>query len=110
MITEEVVVKRKKATGPRNKGTTPRITQSSFSPASVRLANFGRTAVRVSIATQDGFPSDHSDFAWDTMSNAVAASGVPELVERLAAATDSDERRAQLSIYVCAPPSVRLSI
>ncbi|KAJ6522541.1 hypothetical protein DFH09DRAFT_1372661 [Mycena vulgaris] len=101
MVTDEPVVKRRRTAGSHNafKGTTARVTQSSFSPASVRLANVGRSAVRVSIATQNGFPSDHTKFAWEAMSDAVTVAHVPELVERLAAAENSDERRAQLTTY-----------
>ncbi|KAJ7479103.1 hypothetical protein FB451DRAFT_1365660 [Mycena latifolia] len=101
MVPDEPVVKRKRAAGPRkaSKRSAARVTQSSFSPASVRLANVGRSAVRVSIATQDGFPSDHTEFAWEAMSDAVAVSHVPELVERLAAAEKSGKRRAQLTTY-----------
>ncbi|KAJ7215558.1 hypothetical protein GGX14DRAFT_562772 [Mycena pura] len=101
MVTDEPVLKRKRAAVPRkaSTGTATRVTQSSFSPASVRLANVGRSAVRVSIATKQGFPTDHTEFAWDAMSAAVAVSDVPELVERLTAAETSDERRAQLTTY-----------
>ncbi|KAJ7852763.1 hypothetical protein B0H14DRAFT_2759267 [Mycena olivaceomarginata] len=101
MVMDEPAVKRKRSAGSRNasKGTTVRVTQSSFSPASVRLANVGRLAVRVSIATQNGFPSDHTEFAWGAMSDAVTISDVPELIERLATAEKSAERRAQLTTY-----------
>jgi hypothetical protein len=108
MVMDEPAVKRKRSAGSRNasKGTAVRVTQSSFSPASVRLANVGRSAVRVSIATQNGFPSDHTEFAWGAMSDAVTISDVPELIERLATAENSAERRAQLTTYVCVLHSV----
>ncbi|KAJ7307754.1 hypothetical protein DFH08DRAFT_1088565 [Mycena albidolilacea] len=74
-----------------------RVTQSTFTPTSVRLANVGRQAVRVEIATKEGFPLNHAGFALEAMSNVVAALDSPELVERLAMATD--ERRSQLIAY-----------
>ncbi|KAJ7851786.1 hypothetical protein B0H14DRAFT_3451095 [Mycena olivaceomarginata] len=56
---------------------------------------------RVRIATQNRFPSDRTEFAWGAISDAVTVSDVPELVEGLAAAENSDERQAQLTTYVC---------
>ncbi|KAJ7868924.1 hypothetical protein B0H14DRAFT_3132490 [Mycena olivaceomarginata] len=79
------------------KTSSSRVTQSTFTPTSVRLANVGRQAVRVEIATKEGFPLNHAGFALEAMSNVVAALDSPELVERLAMATD--ERRSQLIAY-----------
>ncbi|KAJ6473476.1 hypothetical protein DFH09DRAFT_1218922 [Mycena vulgaris] len=89
MLTDEVSIK-SKVTGHRrtgSKATSSRVTQSMFSPPSVRLANAGRYAVRVEIATKSGFPSDHAVFAWKA------------LAERLAMAEKSEERRTQLTNY-----------
>ncbi|KAF7363253.1 hypothetical protein MVEN_00678400 [Mycena venus] len=83
----------------KSKGGSSRVTQSTFSPGSVRLANVGRHAVRVEVATKEGFPLDHSAFAWAAMSDVVAASDSPELADRLSMAMDSDERRSQLTAY-----------
>ncbi|KAJ6532203.1 hypothetical protein B0H10DRAFT_2247641 [Mycena sp. CBHHK59/15] len=78
---------------------TARVTQSTFSPASTRLANTGRRAVRVKIATDSGFPIDHAEFTWTAVSDAVTSSAVPELVESLTLAEKSEERKAQLLTY-----------
>ncbi|KAJ7625427.1 hypothetical protein B0H17DRAFT_1188111 [Mycena rosella] len=99
MVTDKPEVRRKMAAGQRKAptGTSKRVTQSTFSPGSVHLANVGRLAVRVGIATQEGFPSNHADFAWDALSGAVETSQVPELIERLATANKSDKRRSELT-------------
>ncbi|KAJ7797175.1 hypothetical protein B0H14DRAFT_2912450 [Mycena olivaceomarginata] len=96
MVIEDPI---KKGAQRRAKKTgSSRVTQSTFTPTSVRLANVGRQAVRVEIATKEGFPLNHAGFALEAMSNVVAALDSPELVERLAMATD--ERRSQLIAYV----------
>ncbi|KAJ6506001.1 hypothetical protein DFH09DRAFT_1200522 [Mycena vulgaris] len=99
MLTDELITK-SKPTGhrrTRSKATSVRVTQSTFSPPSVRLASAGRYAVRVKIATKSGFPSDHADFAWEAVAGAAAST--PELAERLAVAEKSEERRNQLTNY-----------
>ncbi|KAJ7474645.1 hypothetical protein B0H11DRAFT_2282201 [Mycena galericulata] len=68
-------------------------------PTSVRLASLGRHAVRVGIATSEGFPLDHEEFAWTSVSDAVTSSNAPELVERLDMAKQSVERRSHLVKY-----------
>ena len=99
MVVNEPVIK-SKAAGRRKVRTGARVTQSTFSPESVRLANVGRFAVRVDIATKAGFPSEHDTFTWKSMSDAVAASDSPALVQRLAISDKSTERREKLIKYV----------
>jgi hypothetical protein len=77
-----------------------RVTQATFSPMSVRLANVGRYAVRVGIATEEGFPGDHATFTWDAITHAVESLNAPEVAERFNMAKESNERRAQLVSYV----------
>ncbi|KAJ7894723.1 hypothetical protein B0H14DRAFT_2559146 [Mycena olivaceomarginata] len=77
-----------------------RVTHAIFSPLSARLANFGKFAVRVNIATEDGFPADHVGFSWKSVSDAVASSAATALADRLAMAEKSEERRAQLINYL----------
>ncbi|KAJ7201713.1 hypothetical protein GGX14DRAFT_655939 [Mycena pura] len=96
MVVDELPPQQKSA---RRTGAKGRVTQSTFSPTSVRLANVGRHAVRVQIATDEAFPTDHAEFTWQALSNAVAVSQAPALVERLAMANNSDARRSQLSAY-----------
>jgi hypothetical protein len=108
MIIDEPATQNKK--GHRRTASKPRVSQSTFSPMSMRLANVGRRAVRVDVATKEGFPTEHAKFAWTSMSDAVSATKTPELVERLAIAEKSDERRAQLTTYVCIFSSLRLVI
>ncbi|KAJ7812069.1 hypothetical protein B0H14DRAFT_2857999 [Mycena olivaceomarginata] len=76
-----------------------RVTQATFSPMSVRLANVGRYAVRVGIATEEGFPGDHATFTWDAITHAVESLNAPEVAERFNMAKESNERRAQLVSY-----------
>lgn len=76
------------------------VTQSTFSPESVCLANVGQFAVCVDIATKAGFTSDHDAFTWKSMSDAVPASDSPALVQRLATSDKSTERREKLIKYV----------
>ncbi|KAJ7790993.1 hypothetical protein B0H14DRAFT_2937291 [Mycena olivaceomarginata] len=76
-----------------------RVTQATFSPMSVRLANVGRYAVRVGIATEEGFPGDHATFTWDAITHAIESLNAPEVAERFNMAKESNERRAQLVSY-----------
>ncbi|KAJ7441187.1 hypothetical protein B0H11DRAFT_2292473 [Mycena galericulata] len=102
MIVDDPAVKTPKKAGHRRKaseGAAPRVTKATFSPMSVRLANVGRFAVRLGIATEEGFPADHAEFTWNAITAAVANTEVPELVGRLEKAQESDERRAQLTTY-----------
>ncbi|KAJ7432718.1 hypothetical protein B0H11DRAFT_2229249 [Mycena galericulata] len=101
MVVDDVAAKTPKKAASRRKGAGPtvRVTQSTFSPLSVRLANAGRSAVRVGIATEDGFPTDHKDFAWKAITDVVASTEVPELTDRLEMARKSEERRSQLTNY-----------
>ncbi|KAJ7891526.1 hypothetical protein B0H13DRAFT_1887157 [Mycena leptocephala] len=89
----------KKPAGHRRTGSAARVTQSTFSPVSARLANAGRFAVRVGIATEDGFPRDHTEFAWKAISGVVDSSNATELHQRIALAEESDKRKAQLANY-----------
>ncbi|KAJ7470479.1 hypothetical protein FB451DRAFT_1559747 [Mycena latifolia] len=63
------------------------------------LVNVGRSAVRVEIATEQGFPMDHAEFAWKAVSGAVAKSEATELHQHLAMAEESPESHAQLVNY-----------
>ena len=102
MVVDDVAAKTPKKPAHRRKGSEPttRVTQSTFSPMSARLANVGRVAVRVGIATEEGFPSDHKGFAWKAITDAMAVTEVPGLAVRFAKAGKSDERRGQLTNYV----------
>jgi hypothetical protein len=101
MVMDEPAPKGKKSAHRRSgSSSTLRVTQSAFSPTSVRVANVGRAAVRVDIATKDGFPSEHADFAWNSLTAAVTKSANPDLMGRLARAETSEEHRLPLISYV----------
>ncbi|KAJ7255166.1 hypothetical protein C8J57DRAFT_1518111 [Mycena rebaudengoi] len=86
-------------TGSKSSSST-RVTQSTFSPVTQRIANMGRHELRVGIATTAAFPADHGDFAWKSTKKAVAASESRPLAERLAETETSPERHADLVHYV----------
>lgn len=50
--------------------STSKVTREQLSPKSLRLAEAGRTGIRVLIATDEehgGFPLDHIDLTWDLL-------------------------------------------
>ncbi|KAJ6524980.1 hypothetical protein B0H19DRAFT_1085095 [Mycena capillaripes] len=69
-------------------------------PCSWLTSGPGKHAMRVDIATKEGFPTDHEGFGWGAISEFVAVLQAPELVERLAIAKEFGERRSQLNNYI----------
>ncbi|KAJ7064423.1 hypothetical protein B0H15DRAFT_794656 [Mycena belliarum] len=91
MVVEEPVTNTSKKPVRRHK----RVTQSTFSPVSARLANAGRAAVRIGIATENGFPVDHADFAWGAILSTVKGDSAAELEER----ADEETHKNRLITY-----------
>ncbi|KAJ7155601.1 hypothetical protein C8R46DRAFT_1226674 [Mycena filopes] len=77
--------------------SSSRVTQDSFSPLSLRLANAGRSAMRVRIATEKGFPPDHEKWTLATLEK--AGSQDDSLTQRLALTKGNDERRSKMINY-----------
>ncbi|KAJ7020882.1 hypothetical protein C8F04DRAFT_1123683 [Mycena alexandri] len=99
MVVDDVPAKTRR--GGKNKRTRPstgRVTQSSFSPTCLRLANVGRAAVRIRIAIEQGFPGEHRVWSLDTVTQAVSQDQT--LSTRLTEADEDDEKK--LVTYVCA--------
>ncbi|KAJ7112282.1 hypothetical protein C8R44DRAFT_251291 [Mycena epipterygia] len=79
--------------------SSSKVKLSNFSPQSLRLANAGRYAVRVGIATKKAFPLEHRDWTWRTVESAVVAADDASLTERLNVTKDDADRRANLVSY-----------
>ncbi|KAJ7653855.1 hypothetical protein B0H17DRAFT_1146917 [Mycena rosella] len=91
--------RRTKTKSNEERSTSSKVLQSSFSPPSLRLANSGRYTVRVGIATEDGFPSEHRDWTLKTVGDAVAAAGDDSLSERFALTLGDNDRSTALVSY-----------
>ena len=52
---------------PTSSGRSDKLTQNSFSPIALRLANASKALVRERIGLSDGFPGDRDSFIWETI-------------------------------------------
>ncbi|KAJ7334946.1 hypothetical protein DFH08DRAFT_965679 [Mycena albidolilacea] len=104
MLVDKVTPKkRKRRKRTSNSSTTQplsssRVTQASFTPTSLRVANAGRYAVHVAIATEHAFPSEREDWTWGTLEAAMPKES--SLAAKLALIKEDDDRTANLITYV----------
>lgn len=84
---------------PRNKG---RISKSDFSPASLQFAEAANLKMRIKLAVNDAFPSQHMNISWTVLGEVAEAEGAPEEFAEIynEALTDAD-RQQKLKVYVC---------
>ncbi|KAJ7664679.1 hypothetical protein B0H14DRAFT_3075622 [Mycena olivaceomarginata] len=103
MLVDKVTPKkRKRRKRTSNSSTTQplsssRVTQASFTSTSLRVANAGRYAVRVAIATEHAFPSEREDWTWGTLEAAMPKES--SLAAKLALIKEDDDRTANLITY-----------
>ncbi|KAJ7342777.1 hypothetical protein DFH08DRAFT_811118 [Mycena albidolilacea] len=103
MLVDKVTPKkRKRRKRTSNSSTTQplssRVTQASFTPTSLCVANTGRYAVRVAIATEHAFPSEREDWTWGTLEAAMPKES--SLAAKLALIKEDNDRTANLITYV----------
>lgn len=88
----------------KSSSNSSKVTRDNFSPRSLRLAEAGRTGVRVAIATgnQGAFPHEHKEFTWRIVQRlAKTPSAEAEWSEILEEALNDLSRKLNLTGYVC---------
>ncbi|KAJ7822994.1 hypothetical protein B0H14DRAFT_1314786 [Mycena olivaceomarginata] len=108
MVVDDVLPKTKsggRSRKPRNSNSSAGSSKSSkavladLSPQSLRLANKGRVAVRLAIATQSAFPDEPAEWTLRTIKKAVAPLNDQQLSERLDMADNDTDRGSKIVSY-----------
>jgi hypothetical protein len=77
-----------------------KVKKGEFSPRSLRLATGGHYSLRVSIATNDAFPPNHTEFTWSRISQSANASEDAGIMERFHELEKDLKLQADLIHYV----------